>query len=158
MLSRYKQTSGFTLVELMAVVTVLMVLVSIALPRYRLFVASSRQAEAQANLGIIASLQQSYQLKYDGNYYAGFNMGRGASGDCTDATQKNLLGFRVIDCTKLRYSYAPNSSDGGGAAINDGSKPHLLIYPKCTGSTDDWAIDDKRTLYHNNNIIEGCHN
>ncbi len=157
MTAKHKKIFAFSLVELMAALAVVMVLVALALPRYRLFIASSRQAEAQANLGIIASLQQTYQLKYDQYYTTTFDLGKGAAvGDCTtDANTKNGLGFRVVNCAKLRYTYSP--TNGGGEAENDGSQL-LKIYPgTCSsGSTDQWSIDDKRELTNSPNIISTC--
>ena len=156
MINQGKKIFGFTLVELMAALAVVMVLVALALPRFRLFIATARQAEAQSNLGIIASLQQTYQLKYNGNYFdTNFDMGKGkAGGDCLDANQKNELGFRVVNCRKLRYTYNPTSS-GGGEAENDGNQV-LKIYPNCSGSIDKWSITDGRVLKNNSNIIEAC--
>ena len=56
---------GFSLVELMVVVAVIGILVSLALPRFRTFVARSRMAEATTNLGVIQSLQKSYMLEQE---------------------------------------------------------------------------------------------
>ena len=73
---KHKKFCGFSLVELMAAVAVVSILVALALPRYRLFITSSRQAEAQSNLGIIASLQQTHQLKDGGYYTTNFKVGK----------------------------------------------------------------------------------
>ena len=158
MTAKHKKIFAFSLIELMAALAVVMVLVALALPRYRLFIASSRQAEAQSNLGIIASLQQTYQLKHDGNYSNSLsNMGMGISGgQCGLAVESNELGFRVINCSKLRYTYSSGSS-GGGEAENDGSQL-LKIYPgTCSGgSTDNWSINDKRELTNSPDIISTC--
>ena len=62
---------GFTLLEIMVTVAVLGVLVTIALPRYEVFLANSRQSEAKINLGVIYSLQQTYHLKHD-VYFGGY--------------------------------------------------------------------------------------
>ena len=94
---------GFSLVELMVVVAVIGVLVSLALPRFRTFIARSRQAEAIGNLSIIHKLQQSYNVRWeslgeDNLYHSGLLMGLGGggSGSCAAGTAgtKNTLGFR----------------------------------------------------------------
>ena len=56
---------GFSLVELMAAVAVVAILVSLALPRYRAFIARARTSEAKTNLGIIYGLQQTYKAEFE---------------------------------------------------------------------------------------------
>ena len=141
---------GFSLVELMAAAAIMGILVSLALPRYRLFVARSRMAEAKANLGIIATLQQSYFAEYQ--TYVNMPPMGGKTGNC-GAAEKNELGFRVTDCSRLLYIY-----DSGGiftaTAKNEAPRE---IYPGCT-EADIWTIDQKRTLTHTNSAIKRCHN
>lgn len=155
---------AFTIVELMAATVIVSVLVALALPRFRLFIATARQAEAHANLGIIASLQQSYHLEYS-EYHEGLNMGGGqASAKCGQtsiAELKNTLGFRSTNCNKLRYTYeSKRSSSANDTAKNDGTTPsERLIYPNCTGKKDQWVIGKGRDLEHHatENVIKQCH-
>lgn len=51
---------GFTLVELMIVVAILGILAAIAVPMYRGYVSSAKQAEAKANLETIRLLQEQF--------------------------------------------------------------------------------------------------
>lgn len=158
---RQKHELGFSLVEVMAVIVIVGILVALALPRFRLFVATARQAEAHSNLGIIASLQQTYYLKYNKHFTeSGFKMGKGADGGtCADTanSEKNLLGFRSVNCEKLRYTYTVDASFVG-KALNDGSTSGLDIYPGCTATSkkDEWRINSKRELKHEDNVIEDC--
>ena len=158
---RRKHELGFSLVEVMAVIVIVGILVALALPRFRLFVATARQAEAHANLGIIASLQQTYYLKYNKHYEnTSLKMGNGGdSGTCTDDvnSEKNLLGFRSVNCANLRYTYTVATS-GVGKALNDDGPSGKEIYPGCTGAgkDDEWTIDSKRVLTHTKNVIEQC--
>ena len=138
---------GFSLVELMAVLAVIGILVALALPRFRVFIARGRQGEAIQNLGVIHKLQNSYNLYYegfgkDGVYYVNPLIGEAFSGGsvkCAPTDLKNELGFRVEDCTRLRYLYS--SGTDADSAMNDASGQHK-IYPdfSCTGSADMWAI------------------
>ena len=154
---RHSRRWGFTLVELMAVVAVLMVLVALALPRFRLFIASSRQAEAQTNLGIIATLQQSYQLRFHGTHHSGLDMGGKDKCDTDDTDEQlNQLGFRVVDCAALRYNYASTSSGGGEAENEKTLFPSKHIYPNC-GSADEWTISVTRKLTNSTSVIASCH-
>ena len=67
----WKDGAGFSLIEIMVVLALIGVLVTFALPRYEVFMAKSRQAEARINLGVLYSLQQSYFLKH-GIYFGGY--------------------------------------------------------------------------------------
>ena len=158
-MQRHDKTSrlqGFSLVELMAAVAIVAILVSLALPRFRLFIARSRMAEAKTNLGIIATLQQSYLAEYQ--KYANL-AGMGYSGDCNSTAEgskdKNELGFRVVSCEDLLYNY--NSSGGTTSFTAKASSNGSTIYPECTGKHDEWSINQKRKLKHDKNILKECH-
>ncbi len=153
---------AFSLVELMAAVAIVSILTTLALPRYRLFIATSRQAEAQANLGIIATLQQSYHLEYN-THHSSMIMGNGnTTNNCTNtgASKQNQLGFRSTKCEELRYTYT-SSDSGDDLAENDGTHPLQsghLIYPRCAGSTDTWKMSKDRELTNvAGGIIKQCH-
>ena len=158
---------AFSLVELMAVITVIGILVALALPRFRTFIARGRQAEAANNLGVIDKLQKSYNryyegLGHDGVWFINNIMGNHPTVNmCDPAHLKNKLGFRVEDCGSLRYSYS-----GWGStfdlAVNFGSGGKL-IYPGCGGgSKDQWmmcrscATAPKRGIVNNPDIVASC--
>ena len=158
---RHRGEAGFSLVELMAAVALVSTLVALALPRYRLFITSARQAEAHANLGIIASLQQTYQLA-SGVYCCSphFYMGQGvARGGCGSGANKeeNFLGFRVVACDDLRYTYEDTRT--GGEATHDETGSADPIYPGCTAGSykDYWSIMGTRELYQIDDIVGDCH-
>ena len=69
--TKKRGVSGFSLLELMVVVAILGVLAMVAVPRYNIFRARSRQAEAKTNLGVIFTLQESFRIEkevfFDGN-------------------------------------------------------------------------------------------
>ena len=150
---------GFSLIELMVAISIVAVLVTLALPRYRVFQAKSRQAEAKVNLGFIADLQQTYKAEFEKYYHntTKFKVGGGGDGGHCNAVggEHNELGFRVTDCSELRYTYSSRTG-GGGRAYNDGRTK--AIYPGCTGSDkiDDWRIDSDRDLDHHKNVIKKC--
>ena len=190
---RYLRSLGFSLVEMMVVIAIIGILVSLALPRFRTFIARTRMAEAVTNLGVIKTLQKSYNLHYqmlgqDDVHYNGILMGNGwwssGSGRCGSAFLKNKLGFRVEDCTKLRYTYwsfqgnftflsvlstpahtvYPSGYHAG--ASNDGKGTHA-IYPGCRdtgGGANFWQVADfwwlafegSAGLVHGLDVVETC--
>ena len=153
---------AFSLVELMVVVALIGVLVSLAVPRFRTFIARSRMSEAVQNLGNIDRLQKAYNLHYhmfgeDNVWFTGPLIGEG---DCSDdARIKNKLGFRVEDCSKLRYFY--EAGGAGSDKANSSSQPNMRIYPGCQ-EKDEWEIHRGATgtgsakLRHTIDIIESC--
>ena len=185
-----KSGGAFSLIELMAVLAVISVLVAIALPRFEVFIARSRQSEAVSNLGIIHKLQKSYNLYHQGKsgrddvWYDGVGtggptdndnnliMGRGSRWGykCADRFLENDLGFRVEDCTKLRYLY--KAMAGYDQALNHGASHSSVsttlpsIYPGC-GDTDMWELtrgkdsntpanESYQELRHTSDVIKKC--
>lgn len=139
---------GFSLVELMAAVAIMAMLVSLALPRYRAFIARARTSEAKTNLGLIYGLQQTYKAEFE-KY--GELKGVGYTGNCNpnEDELQNELGFRVTDCLALRYNYTSDS--GSAEAKSNGSE----IYPTCTDA-DEWSISEERKLDHGESAIKTC--
>jgi len=145
---RTSRLRGFSLIELMAAVAIVAILVSLALPRYRLFIARSRMAEAKTNLGIIATLQQSYLVEYQKHA----TLSKVDKSNC--ASDKNELGFRVVNC-ELLYGY-DSTGDATTFTANADSGSET-IYPGCTASPDKWEINEKRKLEHKDSVLKHCH-
>ena len=148
---------GFTLIELLAAAAIVGILVTLAMPRYKAFVARSRQAEASSNLGTIHRLQEAYFLKtaslgtgvYKGNLSYGYATACGA----TTGAEQNEIGFRLTNCAESRYLYATSSTSSNVAtATNDASG--LKIYPDC-GQTDTWTLAHTWKLT-NDDVVAKC--
>ena len=142
---------GFTLVELLAAVAIIGVLATLALPRYRAFVARGRFADPKINLANILSLERSYFYEY--NKEAPSVSYGPCKGHCTSTTKKNELGFRTADCSSLRYVYSGVGGATGASADSDGCE----VYPNCS-ENDQWSISSAGTLSHGKNVIEHCAN
>ena len=142
---------GFSLLELMVVVAILGVLATVAVPRFNIFRARSRQAEAKSNLGVIYTLQESFAIEREG-YYDGvaatwggevmdsYSNADGYKGSGNTDCKANKLGFRLANCGKARYRYwmaggaektflALAFADSDNA--NGGSR---RIFPGCDGT------------------------
>ncbi len=156
-MTKGRHRRGFSLVELMAAAAIVGILVSLALPRYRLFVARSRMAEAKTNLGVIYGLQQTYRAEFEKWGSIDGGMGGCQPGMC-DPTPgqhaRNELGFRVTDCTKLRYEY--NSTDINSNALSRGSHSGCRVYADCE-ENDRWNINSGRALVHTHSAVKKCH-
>ena len=75
-----RRTSGFTLVEILIVITIIGVLASIAYPSYQQYIIKANRAAAQQFLLEAASVQHQYFLANNGNGYATQTTLIGASG------------------------------------------------------------------------------
>ena len=148
-----RSVCGFTLVELLAAVAIVGVLATLALPRYRAFIARSRSAEAKVNLATILSLERSYFYEYDAHAPAA-SYGPCGTSNCGTTNLKNELGFRTDDCTSLRYVYLGLGAGVFGANANSIG---CEVYPGCgTTKEDIWDIYANGKLNHTKKVVEAC--
>ncbi len=144
--------AGFSLLELMVVVAILGILSTVAVPRFNIFRARSRQAEAKSNMGVIFTLQESFNIEHEKYYngdkddWGGDSMmtngntnaeGVGYVSAGTSECGKNKLGFRLANCTKARYAYmiaqsSPTQFVAIAHALSDNTEGKR-IFPGCDG-------------------------
>jgi prepilin-type N-terminal cleavage/methylation domain-containing protein len=67
---RYKKETGFTLIELMIVLTIVGILAAMAIPRFMRTSTKTKQKEAQLLLKQIYTMERAYRQEYD-TYYPG---------------------------------------------------------------------------------------
>lgn len=91
-----KKLKGFTLVELVLVISIVVVLSVISGPIYRSYAYKARQAEGYALLGTIRSAQESYYGEY-GQFLSSYSIGVAAG---TYTCNNELLG---IDARPNKY-------------------------------------------------------
>jgi len=143
-------------VELMVVVAIIGILAAIAVPRFRVFQAKARQAEAKMNLASIATLEQAYQAEND-TYVAMTN-----AQACL--TTGNPLGF-YINCGSTtggsgpRYQYTVTTGSGTimdtfSATASSLSGSANRVAPGC--KADVWTMDEKQNLSATNNSVTNC--
>lgn len=158
LLSEKKNESGLSLIELMIVVAIIGILAALAIPRFQSFQARARQAEAKNNLNLIYTLQQAYYGDNDSYAFllqSGVNVDNGSGNPVTSCNSNNNLGFKLTDCTKVRYGYGGQAtantflmyatSGGGNNGLNGVSLPDNLVFPGCN-IQDSWSINHNRTL------------
>ncbi len=71
MIARSQKKAGFTLIELMLVVSLIGVLSAIAIPNFLSYQARSRRSEAYVNLGAVSRLQSTYHAERGEFFEAG---------------------------------------------------------------------------------------
>lgn len=156
---------AFSLVELMAVLIILGILATLAVPRYSAFITRARQGEAKIQLEHIASLQEIYKLEHR-EYYNNTAMVVGYDGTthCSETEDElhNKLGFSPANCLELRYGYSIVS--GSKTAFTaQAHAPSTIgsdkeVYPGCdgAGNGDTWTVSGKSKAVNTVNIITSC--
>ncbi|MFK7827143.1 MAG: type IV pilin protein [Oligoflexales bacterium] len=149
---------GFSLVELMVVVAIIGILASLAVPRFRIFQAKARQAEAKTNLSHIYTLQQSYYGDNDA-FIAVAASGHIAVG-APNCAATNAIGFVQNPCASARYGYLADIGGGpttftatAASQANDDNR----VLPGCA-TVDQWEIDHDKNLTHPSDAILACTN
>ena len=145
-----RNAAGFSLLELMVVVAIIGVLAAVAVPRFNIFRARARQAEAKSNLGVIFTLQEAFKIDkekyYNGNAdtWGGTHMrdstGAGnfvgySSGGNTSCGA-NKLGFRLANCSATRYRYWVEAADEHSFLVGSWAKSdaNARVFPGCAGN------------------------
>ena len=111
-----RQIQGFTLLELMIVVSIIGVLASVAIPSFLNYQLTSKRAEAFANLGALAKTQKSYFAEF--NQFVAVAPEPGSTlGNVPDGTKRDVtgvrIGFSVIGFTVLALGpSSPKNSPG----------------------------------------------
>lgn len=117
------QNAGFTLIELLAVVLILGVLASVALPQYRKAVLKARAAEGVALLHSIAKAQDIYFM---------------ANGQYTTDLEALDLDLPKFTCrSNLCQFVSPNGEFLWEITFNGTSLTHYSLY--CAANTNDEA-------------------
>ena len=142
----FKKKAGFSLIELMIVISIIGVLAALGMPKFKSFQATARQAEVKTNLNHVYVLQESYYT--DSNTYSNFAaMGSGIGSGTTGCNVSNNIGFALTDCTKIRYQYTGVNADASAftASGNSLTSTNNKVFPGCA-TADIWTIDANKVL------------
>jgi len=104
---------GFTLIELMMALTIVVILTAIAIPAYRGYISTAREAEGHNNLAALQMAQEEYFLE-NHSYFDGAN---------TAAIQNNSAGLWTATGSDgvINFDYAVSLSGGGYTATATGT-------------------------------------
>lgn len=130
-----KKESGFSLVELMVVVGIIGILASLAMPKFTMFQAKARQAEAKGALSQLFTLQESYFSDND-----------------TYTTDTAALGFSVTGTARYAYAVTAATASTWDATATESGR---LVFP-CATNQDVWSIDETRTITNSTPGGVGC--
>ena len=105
-----KNTSGFSLVELMVVVAIIGILATVAIPSVNKYMAKARQTEAKTNLAAIYSANKAFSVEYN-TYGSHFNV----IGFAPEGQLRYNVGFATA------FTVANYSSAGWTGSVNAAS-------------------------------------
>jgi len=119
-MQKFKNTKGFTLIELMIVVAIIGILAAIAIPNFMNYQCKAKQSEAKSSLGNIKTMQEAYWAEYD-----------------TYTANLSRVGFEIKDGARYVYSIEAADADDFTAQATTSS---------LNGETDTWQISSTGPL------------
>jgi prepilin-type N-terminal cleavage/methylation domain-containing protein len=114
-----QRDKGFSLIELMIVVTIILIIAAIAIPNLMRSRMAANESSAVSSLRIINSAQVNYSVLYPGQGYAD-NLTKLGPGNPVDQNHANiidnLLGCAAQPCSKSGYSFQVVNAQGNPVA------------------------------------------
>jgi len=143
-----RRIQGFTLLELMIVVSIIGVLASVAIPSFLNYQLTSKRAEAFANLGALAKTQKSYFAEF--NQFVAVAPEPGSTlGNVPDGTKRDVTsvrtGFSVIGFTPDGDVYFDYDTITGGVA---GCLCQTCFTAAAYGNLDEDAFMSEVVYFH----------
>jgi len=150
-----KNRNGFSLIELLLVVAVILIISAIAIPNFLRSRQRANEASAVASMRIINTAAVTYSLTYPNLGYPAFLPVMGGANPCTATpAQACLLDDTLAQGTKSGYSFAWT---GDGLVPSVG---YLITgTPLVVGSTGQRMFcTDQRSVIHYDSSGSGCTN
>ena len=124
----HQYEGGFSLIELMVVVSIISVLSALSIPTFGIFQIRSARVEMQNNLNNIFTLAHSYHAEnelYPNLFHYGVTT---HSGNITNNyCAANEMGFSTTNCEKLRYVYSFSGTGGTGNGTDLSRRTYFTV-------------------------------
>jgi prepilin-type N-terminal cleavage/methylation domain-containing protein len=168
MIKLFVNEKGFTLMELLIAVAIVVILAGVGIPVYLRFMTGSKHAEASTNLSGIKLSEEGYKLS--SGVYAACGVAPRAIADLdeqafswADATAVNTADYTNIDFTisgDVRFIYEvgvdaadPTSFEAGALGDTDGDGTDILF--TCTNLTSPAVVAAAATVVTNGTLTGG---
>lgn len=147
MKSYMKKQGGFTLLELMVVMTIIAILMSITIPVGGGLISQARRTKDAVNQRSIVMSMINFAKDNDGNFPSmDDSQGTGEGADFTDSTAAFQYLMKNSDSLKEEYFYVPGNPEKRNGANNDGElldEENCMIY--VNGQNDSMDMDSPLT-------------
>jgi prepilin-type N-terminal cleavage/methylation domain-containing protein len=127
----FLKEKGFTLIELMLVVTIIGIIAAIAIPKYANYQCKSKQTEARKSLGSMAKMQEAFFAEY-----SEYSLDKGQIGFGIKPSGEAYYEYEILEATEDAWKGRANG------------KTAIFGTP-----TDIWTIDQSLILTNDTN---GC--
>jgi type IV pilus assembly protein PilA len=151
---RARAAQGFSLIELLIVIAVILIIAAIAIPNFIRSRMRANEASAVSSLRTITTAEISYSTTYNAGYSVTLGA-LGGTGAVIDQTNAGLIDSVLSSGTKSGYTftYVATSSDSNG---------NVLTYtcnadPVLVGTTGDghYYVDQTSLIRTNQNTVAG---
>ena len=137
------KTCGFSLIELMVVISIVTLLTMLSTAYIRGFVARAKETEGGLNVKLLYALMQSYYFDenspFMGTQLSYVSLNNYSSPTSCHMPLGNPFGFRLNDCQKISYMYVystrTDTKTMGAVAVEGSSDKGKRIYNFCCGSS-----------------------
>jgi type IV pilus assembly protein PilA len=131
-----KKQKGFSLIELLIVVTIILIIAAIAIPNLLRSKIAANEASAVASLRVINTAQVAYSSAYGLGYTALANLRTPPAG-CVAATSlvACLIDDNLGSGTKGGYTFTSVAAGGAGTVANPNSTFNSTAVPTALGSS-----------------------
>lgn len=112
MLNRRRRTRGFSLIELLIVIAIILIIITIAVPKYNRTQMYMRETAAVAAIQTIHKMQVQYQSQY-GRYAASLTELGPPQGGAPSPAAADMIGSDLSSGEKQGYKFAITAIPGG---------------------------------------------
>ena len=140
--ARRERQQGFSLIELLIVVAVILIIAAIAIPNFVRSRMRANEGAAVSNLRNITTADVAYLVTYGIGYTATLSA-LGGNGIIVDSTAAGLIDEVLAAGIKTGYTYTPTARDGAG---------HVLTYT-LTADPNNFGTTGERYFYTDQTAI-----